>query len=49
MKNTRTLPFVLLALLVLLPGLAVSQETGFSLPRYEKVKLKNGLTVYLME
>jgi predicted Zn-dependent peptidase len=49
MKNTILFPFALLSLLVLLPGLAAGQETAFRLPRYEKVKLKNGLTVYLME
>ena len=28
---------------------AAKNETGFSLPKYEKVVLKNGLTLYLME
>ncbi|CAA9346682.1 MAG: Insulinase-like:Peptidase M16, C-terminal [uncultured Cytophagales bacterium] len=49
MKNTRILPFALLALFALLPVLAAAQASEFRLPRYEKVKLKNGLTVYLME
>lgn len=33
----------------LLPLAAVAQESSFKLPPYEKIKLKNGLTVYLME
>jgi predicted Zn-dependent peptidase len=37
------------ALFYLLPYLAMGQGTVFAMPGYEKIKLKNGLTVYLME
>ena len=49
MKNTIIPQCILFFLLALLPEPAAAQETAFHLPRYEKVKLKNGLTVYLME
>ncbi|HEX7845281.1 MAG TPA: hypothetical protein VF476_05720, partial [Chitinophagaceae bacterium] len=30
-------------------GITASAQSGYKLPPYEKFKLKNGLTVYLME
>lgn len=42
MKNTLLLILVLLTL-------RVSAQNNFKVPKYEKFKLKNGLTIYLME
>ena len=39
---------IFLALLALLT-LSVQAQNNFKVPKYEKFKLKNGLTVYLME
>ncbi len=46
-RNAFFLTVVLLAAM-LLPFAAAAQDNTFRLPAYEKLKLKNGLTVYLM-
>ena len=46
----KRLKFLLIAVAALLVHTAATAQSGhFGLPKYEKVTLKNGLTVYLME
>jgi zinc protease len=48
-KKFQTIIFLLL-IISLLPGINKAQtKTGYKLPHYEKFKLSNGLTIYLME
>lgn len=48
MKKYFQLP-QLIALLLVLSSMPVLAQNNFKLPAFEKVKLKNGLTIYLME
>ncbi|QEK53034.1 hypothetical protein FYC62_16155 [Pedobacter aquae] len=49
MKRNQSIIKIGFFLLMVFPLVVLAQQAKFKLPAYEKFKLPNGLTVYLME